>query len=56
MKNPLQKHLNSLQKADVYFQAMRASTIQPPCEYTPHQTECEQNVAATSLFFVLAHA
>ena len=57
MKNPLQKHLNSLQKAEVYFEAMRASTIQPPPrEYTPHQTECEQNVAATSLFFVLAHA
>ena len=56
MKNPLQKHLNSLQKAEVYFQAMRASTIQPPCEHTPHQTECEQNAAATSLSLVLAHA
>ena len=56
MKNPLQKHLNSLQKAEVYFQAMRASTIQPPREHTPHQTECEQNVAATSLSLALAHA
>ena len=56
MKNPLQKHLNSLQKAEVYFQAMRASTIQPPREHTPHQTECEQNAAATSLSPALAHA
>ena len=35
MKNPLQKHLNSLQKAEVYFEAMRASTIQPPPRIYP---------------------
>ena len=34
MKNPLKKRLESLQKAEVYLEPMRASTMELFCEYT----------------------
>ena len=34
MKNPLKKRLESLQKAEVYLEPMRASTMKLFCEYT----------------------
>ena len=34
MKNPLKKRLASLQKAEVYLEPMRASTMELFCEYT----------------------
>ena len=34
MKNPLKKPLESLQKAEVYLEPMRASTMELFCEYT----------------------
>ena len=33
MTNPLKKRLESLQKADVYLEPMRASTMKLFCEY-----------------------
>ena len=33
MKNPLKKLLKSLQKAEVYLEPMRASTMELFCEY-----------------------
>ena len=34
MKNPLKKRLESLQKAQVYLEPMRASMMELFCEYT----------------------
>ena len=34
MKNPLKKRLESLQKAEVYLEPMRASIMELFCEYT----------------------